>query len=189
MNWKVLFLTCCIGFSVTAWATPNVEKKVEYYDVKGWDLARIQQEMNANGPVDRNSGNRVWAHTTWRVRWNITYAEESISCRPQSIEAVLYLEFVVPRWIERDKAPEAVQKKWDIFYAALQKHEQQHAIFGYDAAKEIEEALMAIPKKRLCSQVREEADAISEKIIRKHNLRDIELDAKTDHGRAEGVTF
>lgn len=173
----------------SAFAEPSLTKNVEYYDIKGWDAALIHQEMDAKGPVDRNSGNRVWAHTHWRIKWKFDYLEENLNCSIQDVRTDVTVDFVVPRWTERDKASASVQSKWDKFYTALQQHEQQHALYGIQAAREIEKIIPTLPKKRLCKQIGEDANARAQEIIRKYNKKDIEFDAKTDHGRTEGVTF
>lgn len=193
MKQYALFLAAAAGvttvFSPLVMAQPTVSKSVEYYDVKGWDAAFIHNEMDAKGPNDRNSGKRVWAHTRWRVNWKFSYDEQSISCRITKIDTDVRLSFVVPKWVERNKAPESVQKKWDAFYAALQKHEFNHAQHGIKAAQEIEALVGSLGKKRLCSQAKDEASEKARVIIDKYGQMDVEYDDKTDHGKTEGVTF
>jgi len=186
-NFLALFLIALLPMSVAA--APSITKNIEYYDVKGWDAAFIKNEMNAKGPRDMNSGNRVWAHTHWKVRWNFEYAEESLSCEINRVATSVTVNFVVPKWIERDKAPQLVRDKWDNFYTTLQKHEQQHAMHGVQAARDIENQIASLPAKRTCKQAKEAANIAAKAIIKKYSDMDIAYDSKTDHGRTEGVVF
>lgn len=187
---NIVILAVCLGMlgaSSAAFAEPTVQKNVEYYDVKGIDPAFIVDEMNAKGPEDINSGDRVWAHTHWYVEWRISYDEQNTLCRISDIKTSVKVDFVVPRWIDRDKAKPYMHEKWDAFYLALQKHEQQHAMHGVAAAREIETQLKAIGEKRLCSQIKKIAKPLADGIIKKHNDMDVTLDDKTNHGKDEGV--
>ena len=187
---KSFLYSVCLGvlaMTSAAFAEPTIQKNVEYYDVKGIDPAFVVDEMNAKGPEDMNSGNRVWAHTRWRVKWNVDYNEQNTSCVMNNIRTSVTVDFVVPRWVDRDKAKPYMQKKWDAFYLALQKHEQQHAMHGVQAAREIEAALNTIGEKRLCSQIKKMAKPLADGIIKKYSDMDIVFDDKTDHGKNDGV--
>lgn len=188
MKYHIFILAFILGLS-PALAEPTIKKNVQYYDVKGWDSAFIHNEMDAKGPRDRNSGDRVWAHTHWNVKWNFNYAEESLSCKISQVSTTVTINFIVPRWVERDKAPQLVKDKWDKFYAALQKHEQQHALHGVLAAREIESQLLNLPKKRTCNQAKDAGTQTARTIIKEHAKMDIEYDRKTDQGRTEGLVF
>lgn len=172
-----------------ALAEPTVSKNIQYYDVKGWDPAFIVNELNSKGPYDRNDGKRVWAHTRWRVKWFLNFDEQNTSCKLTSVGTSVAVDFVVPRWVDRDKAKPYMHEKWDAFYLALQRHEQVHAMHGVRAAREIEQEMMAIGEKRLCSQIRDAATPIGEAIIKKYSDMDIEFDERTDHGKKEGIQF
>jgi predicted secreted Zn-dependent protease len=185
----LIFVFAFALVSTSTMAEPTVRKFIEYYDVRGWDAAFIHNEMDAKGPRDRNSGNRVWAHTDWYVTWKFKYAEEPLSCKINHVETDVKINFVVPRWVERDKAPQSVKDKWDAFYAILQKHEQKHAMHGVSAAREIETSILTLPAKRTCKQAKEAAHALAKSITDKYAAMDIAYDNKTDNGRTEGIVF
>lgn len=170
-------------------AEPSVSKDVTYYEIKGRDVPFLTSEMDNKGPDDINSGRSVWALTRWNVRWNPYYEETRLTCAFKHISTAVSLRFTVPKWIDNEGVNPRIQESWNNFYAALQKHEYQHAMHGIDAAREIEKTLMAMDTEPSCRILKEKADAIVDKIIDKHAARDVAYDEETDHGLTEGVTL
>lgn len=183
----MVLILLCLPLSVRA--EPTVNKDVEYYDIKGRDIPFLMGEMDAKGPRDMNSGDKVWAHTKWRVRWSGDKDQTRTSCRHTNIQTTLHLTFVVPRWVDNDGVSEQVKKEWERFYAALQKHEYKHAMHGMDAANEIEQALLNMDTEASCRNLDEKTKKLVDDIIKKHARRDVVLDDETNNGRTEGVLF
>ncbi len=100
-----------------------------------------------------------WAYTRWRVRW-------SSDC-----EVRLTISYTFPELADRAAVPLPLRQNWDAMLVALKAHEQRHGDHGRQAAAEILAAGCKGAKA----------------IIRRWSREDGRLDARTRHGRTEGV--
>jgi predicted secreted Zn-dependent protease len=189
MHYLFTILLLCLTCVPDAQAQPNVVKNIEYYDVSGSDTPTIRKQMDTKGPKDRNSGRQVWAHTHWHIKWKFNYSAKNLNCLITSVRTDVTINFVVPRWVDRGDASDYVKNKWTSFFTALKKHEQKHAMHGIQAAREIEATIPKLPKRRLCQQIKEDAQSKAREIVKKYSDMDIKYDAETKHGRIEGVVF
>ncbi|NBR90556.1 MAG: DUF922 domain-containing protein [Rhodobacteraceae bacterium] len=105
--------------------------------------------------------NGYWAYTDWRIKWTGSCALSAT------------VTYTLPKHKNEAKLDPALQKKWKAMTTALKKHEEKHGANGVQAATEIEQTKCA------------NGDAV----IKKYNKKDIDLDARTDHGKKEGVVL
>jgi len=102
-----------------------------------------------------------WAYTRWRVHW-------SSKCKVR-----LNISYTFPKLANRDALPLPLRQNWDSMLAALKAHERRHGENGRRAAAEIAEAG--------CKDAKA--------IVKRWSREDGRLDAKTRHGRSEGVVL
>jgi predicted secreted Zn-dependent protease len=105
--------------------------------------------------------NGFWAYTTWYVRW-------TANCRVS-----LEIDYILPRHSRPNALPEHLRVRWAWMHANLVRHERKHGQHGINAANEL------IAKR--CRN--------GDSIIQKWANADRRLDARTGHGRTEGVVF
>jgi predicted secreted Zn-dependent protease len=168
-------------------AEPAVAVDSSYYDVVGASLPELVAQMASLGPKDEKSSRRFWAYTRWFVRWRFTYRERDTSCSINGVKVSLEIKYVYPRWKNETSADERARQAWSRMMSAIEKHEQQHGQHGRDAAREVEDALGAIARRRTCDALGRDANALSRDIVKRHAARDVDYDRRTSHGRAEGV--
>ena len=106
--------------------------------------------------------NGFWAYTRWYVRW-------TGDCRVS-----VSIDYTYPQWTDRDRAPPYTRRLWDKMMTARRRHEEGHGRHGLNAAAEVE-------KSRCAGDPRA--------ITRKWAARDKAYDARTAHGRKEGVVL
>ena len=103
-----------------------------------------------------------WAYTGWYVNW-------SGSC-----QVTVTISYEYPKWKNHGQAPAALRAKWDSMISALEGHERQHGQHGVNAANEIDRTGCAGDPKA---------------ITNKWANQDKVFDARTDHGRKQGVVL
>ena len=168
-------------------AEPTIAEEPSYYDIVGASAAELVAQMNSLGPIDSNDNKKVWAKARWRVNWRYAYHMEGSTCLLDKVTVSLRIEYTYPRWKNEADADEATRSAWTRFVSVLQKHERQHGQHGIDAAREVEPAIGAIEGRPTCEALAEEANAVGQRITKKHAARDVEYDQRTHHGRDEGV--
>ena len=149
-------LAAVLLFAAPAAADPAVTVITNYYAIEGNTAGDLRRDMNRKGPKG------FWAYTNWYVNWSAT------------CHVSLRIVYTLPRWRDRDMAPEELRLKWDTFLSHLIAHENGHATHGRNAASEID--------KSRCS-------SSPGTIVRRWANQDRVYDAKTGHGRTQGVAF
>ena len=148
-------MTCAV---LTSWAdsvaaAPTVRTKTNYYEVYASTSEQLKSQMSLHGPRG------FWANARWYLRW-------TGDCR-LSVE----LTYTMPKWINKDLAPPALQKQWDVMIEKLWLHERGHGQFAIAAAREIERVG--------CHE--------AQRILRKLRRQNEAYDRRTKHGRTQGV--
>jgi len=111
--------------------------------------------------MDKLGPNGFWAYTKWQVKW-------TAACRVSVI-----ISYTRPRLTDRNQVPLSLRHQWDRMIADLRKHEAGHAQHGISAGAEIAQAN--------CTS--------AQTIIHKWSREDKAYDARTHHGRTQGVTL
>lgn len=162
---------------------PNVT--VSYYNIGGNDTEQIRSELNAKGPLDV-LGKRRYALTKWLIKWRWPTAPSGAPAIDQT-EGSYSAEITLPRWSGREEASPELRDKWDRFFEALVKHEQQHVL---TAAKNYNVPAIKIKDKHKESELSVEgANQIGHKTIANLRLLDLKYDRETDHGKSEGIVW
>jgi len=102
-----------------------------------------------------------WAYARWYINW-------SGNCKVD-----LTINYIMPRWHNKSGAPRVLQDSWDKMIANLKAHEQVHGSHGIKATNAIVAANCKNPHQ----------------IITKWANEDKNFDARTGHGRRQGVVL
>jgi predicted secreted Zn-dependent protease len=94
----------------------------------------------------------------------------------------------MPRWINEPSAPQALQRRWSHYYAALKKHEDGHIQHGREFAILMKERLMGIGVVP-CDQMQALAQSEYQRLYSNLKTRDQEYDARTNHGASQQAVF
>ena len=117
------------------------------------------KELKRN--MKQKGPNGYWAYARWYINW-------SGNCQ---VDATIH--YTMPRWQNKTSAPKSLQDSWDKMIAILKTHEEVHGSHGIKAANAIVEAK--------CQNAHE--------IITKWANEDKNFDARTGHGRRQGVVL
>jgi predicted secreted Zn-dependent protease len=109
--------------------------------------------------MKQNGPNGYWAYARWYINW-------SGNCQVD-----VTINYTMPRWQNRTNTPKKLQDSWDKMIANLKAHEEVHGSHGIKAANAI-----------VASKCQSAHD-----IITKWANEDKNFDARTGHGRKQGV--
>jgi predicted secreted Zn-dependent protease len=175
-------------------ARPSPDVKVEEsvirpYDISGSTLAELNAAAQRSGPVSKATGKRVWGMCTWRVTWNFSRTGGGGKCAVEKFTITVGATLDLPRWTNRDAAPESVKSGWDRFAAALRLHEDGHGDIGVRAANDLASRLRALPPEKSCAELDQKVVALGERVLSGYRLLDQAYDRSTDHGATQGATL
>lgn len=151
-----------------------------YYDVRGLDEYALAQSLRANGPQGFHGLAR------WNVGYEFTPARDADACRIASVRMTVSGEILMPRWVDEAAAPPDLQRRWRDRYAALLRHEEGHIQHGRELALLVKERLMGLGVVP-CDNLKALAQREFERLYENLKTRDREYDARTDHGRNQGL--
>lgn len=100
-----------------------------------------------------------WAYTRGRVAWN------------RHCDVKVRVRYHMPKHGNPEKLDPALRQKWEAMLAAMRRHEEKHGQHSINAGREIEQA----------------GCRGGMAILNKWAREDKALDARTRHGRTEGV--
>ena len=193
---KIILLVTAIAAGLTcggglqrAWAEPLTSIQKTYYAVDGKTASQIRHALDRNTPV-RQNGKTYDAHTRWNVAWQFYWnAGSDGSCRITTVTTTVRIHYTLPRLQASEDRPQDLETRWSKYITALMAHEDAHAAFGLDAAREIELRLFQLGERSSCQQLASEANDLARAIIARHARLEDRYDAETDHGAREGARF
>ncbi len=167
-------------------ASPAINIITSFYQVEGKDAETIQQNIQKYGPVGKD-GKHYQAVTKRNTQWNYRWIKTVSMCRITSVEVSVDIEYQLPELSAINALPENLRKRWDTYFKALFRHEQQHKDFGVQEAVELEKELLALNKQQDCNQLEDQINDTARKVLDKYDRIEKEFDRVTNHGINEGV--
>lgn len=149
------------------------------YPVGGRDPRAVRAAINSGRPSE--GGRRFDGRTTWRyaTRWRTNGAGR---CDPASAEVTYTITITLPDLTDRSRLSARDRAGWDRYFAALVRHEGNHARIAIRGAEEMRAAMRATSD---CDSLQAAARRV-EAAIAEANLR---YDEQTQHGRTEGAVY
>jgi predicted secreted Zn-dependent protease len=160
----------------------DLDVAVKHYTVQGRDYPSLLASLNANGPRGYHG------IAGWKVGYQYTTKQRRDACQIDSVRVKITGEILMPRWADEQSAPQALQRRWSDYYAALKLHEDGHIQHGRELALLMKEKLMglgAVP----CDRTKGLAQAEFQRLYGNLSARDQEYDARTNHGATQGARF
>ncbi|NUP12844.1 MAG: DUF922 domain-containing protein [Polyangiaceae bacterium] len=151
----------------------------KHYAIQGSTIGQLHSQLMTVGPQDA-LGRRWDATTDWDVRWKY-------DCGSDSTEVDVTIDYTMPQWSAPPEAQTFTIQRWNGYYTALEKHEQGHGDNGIAAGHEIKRELDELGSRSNCRELRFTADLEARAIIDKYAQKDVEYDARTNHGILQGV--
>ena len=172
-----------------ACAEPLTSIRKTFYAVDGMTATQIRQALDRNSPV-RQNGKTFDAYTRWNVEWQFYWNSGGDgSCRITTVATTVGIHFTLPRLQANENRPPNLERRWSKYISALVTHEEAHADFGIDAAREVEQRLSQMDGRPSCRQLESDANALAREIIARYLRMEDRYDAETDHGAREGARF
>lgn len=177
-----------LGIALGSKSEPIITITTNYYEISGKTAAEIGKSLYENSPIIQN-GKKYHAYTKWYVKWNFYWQKSPNSCQITSFKTSLDVEYTLPKLISYAYLSPSVKQKWDKYYQALIKHEQNHKNFGLNAVRDIEKYLLNMNKREKCTQLEKEVNQMGYKIINQYAEQEKKYDRITNYGVKEGAVF
>ena len=163
---------------------PVVTLTIEYYDVRGNTIAKVQQDVRAKA-----------LHGGWDDRRAAGTHKPSITVHPETVVTrrgcalrrvlmTLNSTIITPRWVETPDTPAAVRAEIEKWVRTVEGHEREHHAVAVQAIFDLRERLATVPPGRLCIDVTNE-------VMRRYNqftahLQNRQADFHRREWKAEG---
>ena len=161
----------------------TVLRKYEYFALIGRTAADLDRELYRRGPILQKTGQRHPGHDE-----DALHQQDKIWFRWQELpggrrECRRSRPGLPPRWKQRRTAKPDLALIWDTLSADIKRHEESHIVIARTAAGDMERAIKALPWRSDCTAMKADIDALTTKLMRKHDLAQIQFD------RVEAVNF
>lgn len=188
MPTRLAIVALGVLFAGGAAADPLVKRNVVYYEVGGASAQEIRAELNRLGPPGSGKS-RFDAHTRWHVKWTYRYCNSGDDCAIARVRTTVDATITMPRLKANAARPAAVTREFEEFAQKLMAHEEGRVQNAIEAANLIEYALQGIAPHPTCDAFGRVANALADSLVREANQKDVDHDARTEHGRNQGVRF
>lgn len=178
-----LLVACALACGPFSADAASISRTYSYYAIDGKTLDEIQEQLVVRGPHVGSTGRRHPGATQMEFTTRLGYAEGARNCRIAKATVGVDAKIILPRWRRRQGAGEDVRMIWDTLSADIKRHEESHTVIARTHARELEQALLAIPPKKTCALAAAEARAVTERIMKKHDAAQARFD------RVELVNF
>jgi predicted secreted Zn-dependent protease len=182
----VLGALACV--STATLAETVVVQTLFHYDVGGATPQDVRVYLNRHGPFDAQ-GRRFDGYTRWYVRWRYLYKSVPEGCAIASVVTSADIAITLPRLGADSQASDELKKSFADYVEKLRVHEEGHAQTAIDTAKRIDDGIAALPPEATCERLGQVANELGYALIKEANQADLDYDARTQHGRTQGVQF
>lgn len=164
-------------------AAADLVKTYSYFSINGRTMEEIEKQLSSRGPQVQSTGRRHPGATQMEFTSRVGYAEVPGGCRIVNPKVTVKAKMILPRLTQRARTDKDTRLIWDTLSADIKRHEESHVSIAKNHARELEQALAAMGKRKTCQVAQADAKAISEKILAKHDRAQVEFD------RIEGINF
>lgn len=182
MNRPILaatFAAACISCAEAA----QLAKTYSYFTVGGTTVAEIEGELKRRGPQVKTTGLRHPGATRMEFTTKLTYGERNGRCGVTDATVTVRADMILPRWNRRKSAAPETRLIWDTLSADIKRHEESHVVIAANHAREIEQALRTVQRRRDCKAAQNEVKQITARILARHDAEQDRFD------RIEGKNF
>lgn len=147
----------------------SVVKSYRYFSVGGVTVAEIEKELRRRGPQVKSTGSRHPGATRMEFTSRVGYGERGGRCGVVSAAVTVKAEMILPRWTRRKAAAPETRLIWDTLSADIKRHEESHVVIARNHARELEDALKAVPAQRDCAAAQARVKDVTARILAKHD--------------------
>lgn len=142
---------------------PNVTEQPAgaSYDVFGTTPEDIHASLTANLP--KYDGRRVLGSHSYWISYSYTTRAKSLRCTAD-VKFTVQSTTTLPKWKDRDKADSSVRAQWDVFMAALTRHEDGHRAIAIKKVDLMQRRMTAL-EPMTCAELRPQIKEIFDRMM------------------------
>ncbi|WP_169748993.1 DUF922 domain-containing Zn-dependent protease [Gynuella sunshinyii] len=179
---KFLLFCICLA-SVSANAEVIVNESYDYYRVYAERKGELLDFLNVFSPI-QTDGKVFHGNTSHYINWDFQWETQDEQCLITAITVTADITFTLP---EIYTFSDEVSAIWNQWYPKLVAHENTHADYAIQTAREIEQSIRDLPSYPDCDQLRAEVHTVAEQRMNRLNQMNKEYDLQTNHGETEGA--
>lgn len=165
---------------------PIVNIEYKYYDVIGVNINDLRSETIKHSPI-KYKGTTFRGSAGWRMKPYYRAKERGGVWYLDNIAVEIDIKITMPKWQDYRKAHRDEQKRWDVYYEKLLKHEHNHRDIDIAAAEELCSALVELRTTAGKDSLLKLAAIRAKAVYRKCKKLNKQYDKETEHGRKEGI--
>lgn len=187
---RIFLLSAALFFFSFPFLNADVEvvTHLENYPAEGNTEDELLASMKAKGLPGGHA-----AYTRWDIRSNHRYGLVGDGCRLVNPRVTFTVDYILPEWKGAETADPALREKWQIFLAALKKHEERHKDIGLEAAGEMEQELVKIEKAGTgagnCGVIQDKVRSAKNAALKTARKKEEQYDRETYHGALQGARW
>lgn len=169
--------------AVTPAGAAELSKTYAYFNVGGSTLEALENELGRSGPKLPATGESHPGATEMRFFSKLSTEENARGCRVANASVNVKAKITLPKWTARQQAEGDVRLVWDTLASDIKRHEESHALIAKNAARDLEQALEALPRQKNCDKLGALINATTTKRLAEHDREQERFD------RVEGKQF
>jgi len=170
-------LVVCAAIGLVGCQTSALNNvSVDYYKISGNSTEDLDKQIKSKGP--KVGGNRH-AIAVARIRMNpdVRFKFYGRKCFIETAKIGVDARVTLPEWTGRATASKKLGKVWDNIDRYARAHEAVHVSIAFNFAKEMENALLALPARQKCDQLETDSKQLIEEHLVRHDQAQRKFDA------------
>ncbi len=164
----------------------SLEQEVRSWPVRGVSRDALTSWLYEHAPALGRK--RVWGRTDWTLRYRYRTRSGPEGCGLEGVRIRVAATVLLPSWRDRERAPAAVRRRWDLFRRALVEHEVGHRDRALEVGTMLRRRLARV-RAPDCRSLEAEVAAVLEEVVSRGDALQTRYDGETRDGRAQGVRW
>lgn len=164
----------------TALAAPaegaSVSKTYSYFSVGGATVGELQEELTSRGPKLKSSGQRHPGAVEMQFTSSLDYADANGRCRISRATVTVRAKIILPRWKRPASAGLDTRLVWGALSGDIKRHEESHVSIARGYARDMEQALLALPPQTTCAKAAERGQETIRRLLAAHDAAQARFD-------------
>jgi predicted secreted Zn-dependent protease len=167
----------------------HIEDQVRTYRIEGATSEDLWNQIRAAGPIDEADHRHYASNTRTTISWHYAFVSEAHACRVDRSDVAISTVVTLPEWVDQVRGSRMLQAAWSNFITRLKLHESGHRDNAMQAALTIRHVIDTAGTDPDCAALSRAIDASAYAVLARQNRSDVDYDASTRHGEAQGATL
>ena len=142
----------------------DIQERLRYIDFTGRDLKAVFREIKSYSRKQNHEGD-FWAHTQLIYRPSIEHGIEGATCYVERFTIHVDIEYRMPRWTNKKRAPRNHRVLWDKVFANAWRHERVHGEIAKATGAELVSVISEMDRTANCDTYLSVAQATVSRFI------------------------